>query len=116
MVCLDDGLTPADWYALLNERVFFWVDKKRLEVPAAQLKQARDRLVLVLDSSECGEKYGDQMELSPFNSGSTFYDAARRGPSTFTPLLTYDYPTWQRLRHEGIARSHRGSDGGRRHR
>ena len=91
--CLDDGLTPADWLALLDERVFFWVDEEhRDKFLTAQLKHARDRLVLVLDSLNMARSHGDQMELSPFNSGSTFYDAARRGPpplrrssSTTTP-------------------------------
>src|SRR5688500_2286593 len=28
--CLAGGLTPEDWYALLNSRVFFWFDPERL--------------------------------------------------------------------------------------
>lgn len=28
--CLLDGLQPADWYRLLNQRVFFWPSKERL--------------------------------------------------------------------------------------
>jgi hypothetical protein len=30
--CLDDGLSPADWMRMLNRRVFFWVDKKDLDI------------------------------------------------------------------------------------
>jgi hypothetical protein len=97
--CLDDDLTPADWLALLDERVFFWVDEAHLKrFLKAQVKHARDRLVLVLDTRSVARSHGDQMELSPFNSGSTYYDAPRRGLSTFTPLLKYDYARWQRLR------------------
>jgi hypothetical protein len=86
--CLDDGLTPADWLALLNERVFFWVDKKRLEgLLDAQLNRERDRLVLVLSTLRVARRHADQVELCPINSGSTIYRPARRGRYTFTPLL-----------------------------
>ena len=27
--CLTDGLTPADWYQILNDRVFFWLSRDR---------------------------------------------------------------------------------------
>jgi hypothetical protein len=29
--CLRDGLTPTDWYRMLNGRVFFWLTEARLE-------------------------------------------------------------------------------------
>ena len=85
--CLDDGLTPADWLALLNERVFFWVDKKRPEgLLNAPLNREQDRLVLVLSTLRVAKRHADRMQLSPINSGSTLYQSARRGRSTFTPL------------------------------
>ncbi|HEV2066807.1 MAG TPA: hypothetical protein VGR08_08220, partial [Thermomicrobiales bacterium] len=34
--CLVDGATPESWYELLNSRVFFWFDPKRLN----RLRQA----------------------------------------------------------------------------
>jgi hypothetical protein len=96
MSCLDDGLAPADWYAMLNERVFFWVDKKRLDrFLQAQAHQGWERLVLVLHTSSVAKRYGECMEISPINSGSTIYQPARRGRSTFTRLLRCDYATWQ---------------------
>src|SRR5262245_21478541 len=27
--CLNDGMTPEEWFETLNERVFFWVSKRR---------------------------------------------------------------------------------------
>jgi hypothetical protein len=97
--CLDDGLTPADWLALLDERVFFWVDETRIPgFMKPYLKNGVDQLVLVLDTLSVARSHGDRMELCPFNSGSTYYDAPRRGLATFTPLLRHDYPTWQKLR------------------
>ncbi|MBA3637350.1 MAG: hypothetical protein H0W57_13175, partial [Rubrobacteraceae bacterium] len=97
---LDDGLAAADWYAMLNRRVFFWVDKtSRDGFLRAQAYQGRDRLVLVLDTLSVAKRYGEQMELSPINSGSALRRPPRRGLSTFTPLLKHDYATWRRLRH-----------------
>jgi hypothetical protein len=96
---LDDGLAPADWYAMLNRRVFFWVDKKRLDgFLQAQAHQGRERLVLVFNTSSVAKQYREQMELCPINSGSARRRPARRGLSTFTPLLRHDYATWQRQR------------------
>src|SRR4051794_1629860 len=28
--CLECGMTPADWYRILNERTFFWLSRARL--------------------------------------------------------------------------------------
>jgi hypothetical protein len=101
MSCLDDGLAPADWYAMLNRRVFFWVTKKRCdEFLGAKTHHGRDRLVLVLDTLSVAQRYAEQMELSPINSGSAIHQPPRRGLSTFTPLLDYDYATWRRLRRQ----------------
>jgi hypothetical protein len=99
MSYLDVGLAPADWYAILNRRVFFWVSTKRLDgFLQAQAHQGWERLVLVLATSSVAKRHTEQMELSPINSGSARRRPARRGLSTFTPLLSCDYPTWQRQR------------------
>jgi hypothetical protein len=75
------------------------VDEVRLDgFLKGQLKLAPERQVLVLDTLSVARNYGDQMELSPINSGSTYYDARPRGLSTFTPFLKHDFARWQRLR------------------
>ena len=38
-------MTPAEWYALLNERVFFWVNEERLKGLLGAYRH-RDNLVL----------------------------------------------------------------------
>ncbi|MBA3449995.1 MAG: hypothetical protein H0T18_02145 [Chloroflexia bacterium] len=99
MNCLDDGLSPGDWLALLNQRFFFWPDEKSREgFLNARINWERDRLVLVLDTLSVARRHGEQMELSAINSGSTLRRPARRGLCTFTPLLRHDYATWRRLR------------------
>lgn len=97
--CLDDGLAPADWLALLNGRVFFWPDRESLgRLLGARLNRGRERSVLVLDTLGLARAHGERMELAAINTGSTIRRAARRGRSTFTPLRRHDYEGWRRLR------------------
>ena len=49
--CLTSGMTPAEWYATLNRKVFFWVTEKRLNKMLGAYR-GRDHIVLVLDSSK----------------------------------------------------------------
>jgi hypothetical protein len=97
--CLDDGLAPEDWLAILNNRIFFWSDEKSLaRLLGARLNRVRDRLVLVLDTLSVARQHHQRMELSAINTGSTIRRPARRGLSTFVPLARHDYETWRRLR------------------
>jgi len=96
---LDDGLQPADWIRQLNRRVFFWVDPKRVDLHLrTSIKRSEPRIVLVLDALSVIRQHYDQIEISPFNTGSTLRRPARRGLSTFTPLHRHNYRDWQRLR------------------
>lgn len=97
--CLDDGLAPGDWLAMLNERVFFWPDQESLgRLLSARLNRRRDRLVLVLDTLSLARRHGRRMELSAINTGSTIRKTARRGLATFVPLGLHSYGAWRRLR------------------
>jgi hypothetical protein len=97
--CLNDGLAPGDWLALLNSRVFFWPDRDSLaRLLGARLNRGRDRLVLVLDTLGVARRHRRRMELAAINTGSTIRRPARRGLSTISPLELHDYGTWRRLR------------------
>jgi hypothetical protein len=97
--CLDDGLSPADWLALLNARVFFWPDEGSLAAHlAARFLRGKPRLVLVFDTLSLTRAHAARVELAPINTGSTIRRPARRGLATFTPLLAHPYPAWRRLR------------------
>ncbi len=97
--CLDDRLTPEDWLRILNRRVFLWADRGGLSrLLGARLNRNRERAVLVLDTLSVARRYSDCIELSPINSGATMRRAARRGLSTFTPMLRHSYDEWRRLR------------------
>ncbi len=97
--CLDDGLGPADWLALLNRRVFFWADEAGLgRLLGARGNRSRPLDVLVVDTLGLARAHAERVELSPINSGATIRRPARRGRSTFTPLLELSYADWRRKR------------------
>lgn len=87
---LDDGLEPADWYALLNSFVFFWPDRERME---RQRHACGDRpqVVLTFDGGALLDRFGHDAFVSPINSGNARRKPARRGLKTLLP-----YEVWQR--------------------
>ena len=104
--CLDDNLTPPDWLQILNARVFFWVDKKRLNsMLAARTKRGRSSEVLIFETLGLVQSYFSRIEICPINSGSTIHRPTRRGSETFTPLASLSYFDWARKR--GLSRPDR---------
>lgn len=97
--CLDDNLTPDEWLKLLNKRVFFWPSKENLHRHLnARFNRTRSREILIVNTLSLSQAYAENIELCPINSGVTFRKAARRGKSTFTPLLKYSFAEWSKLR------------------
>jgi hypothetical protein len=97
--CLDDGLSPADWLALLNRRVFFWCHAEGLaRLLGARANRSRALDVLVVDTLGLARAYAHRIALSPINTGATLRKPARRGPATFTPLLELSYRDWSHKR------------------
>jgi hypothetical protein len=96
---LDDGLTPRDWMAMLNARVFFWPDRA---AGAGNLK-ARRKLGYasewhVFDTLTLLAPAWDRAEVAPFNTGATVRAPPHRGRGTFAPLATLDWEAWRRAR------------------
>lgn len=88
--CLDDGLTPTDWYLALNQRVFFWPDRARLRrLLSARAYRGDVQTVLTLDTRSIVEAYEPVIQLSPINSGATIMGVARRGNQTFSPIAAF---------------------------
>lgn len=88
------GASPAQWYELLNSKVFFWFDVERLE----RMRRAAGglgQIVLVLDTHRLLMRYEAQAALTPINTGSTLYRPAPRSPATFVPVLTWLASRWQ---------------------
>jgi hypothetical protein len=100
--CLQDNLTPREWYELLNSRVFFWLTRDRLLRllnAGAYSKLAHD--VLELDAKALVEAYRDKITLSPMNSGCTKPVAHPRGRDTFLRINDYPYNHWRTRRRRG---------------
>src|SRR5260221_1026036 len=66
------GLTPKDWYRLLNRKVFFWLHEERLETLLnAEAYWDKGHCVLTVDTRKLVEQHLDRIVLSPMNSGCT---------------------------------------------
>lgn len=92
---LHDGLSPRDWYKLLNGMVFMWTSKERLgTLMGARAYRHHAHLVLTLSSASLAAEYWEQIRLSPMNSGCTKPYPHPRGMMTFLPPTQYDYEKW----------------------
>jgi len=95
--CLTGGLKPADWYRLLNSKVFFWTTPGRLckMVSAGPYKQF-PHCILTLDTRKVVEDYRDKITFSPINSGATRFANTLRGLETFTRFEDFPYEAYRR--------------------
>ncbi|WP_292492581.1 hypothetical protein [Mesorhizobium sp.] len=95
--CLDDGLTPRDWYELLNSRTFFWLSRSRIwGLLRARAYRNVPQTVLTLDTKRLVAAHRDRIWLSPINSGATLFKPQRRGLATFQRVA--DFPFDQRAK------------------
>ncbi len=96
---LRDGLTPGDWYRILNRKVFFWVEEQRLEsLLRARSYRDRHHTVLTVDTRELLARHRSDVVLAPINSGNTARRAQPRGLQTFLPLDRYPFASWSARR------------------
>lgn len=97
--CLQDGMTPTDWYRNLNRRVFFWLTAERVEtLLEARAYRGRPHLVLTLDTSSLLRAHLPRISLSPINSGATLYSPKPRGAATFRSVAAYPWDEYRRRR------------------
>jgi hypothetical protein len=102
--CLVGGVTPEEWFRLLNERVFFWLSRDRLRgLLNARAYRGRPQIVLTLDTASVVAAHRPRIELSPINSGATIYNPQPRGRNTFLPIG--DYPFDERRKTRTIAKA-----------
>lgn len=95
--CLTDCDATA-WYSLLNERVFFWLNRERLHtLMLAREYVGKPHVVLSVDSLSLVEQYQNLIEIAHMNTGNTRPFAHPRGRSTFRALSDYDYAGRKRL-------------------
>ena len=97
--CLEDGLTPADWYALLNTMSFFWLSRSRIwTLLSARAYRNVEQTVLTLDSASLVAAHRDRIRLSPINSGATLFSPRPRGLGTFVAVGDFPYHERSRTR------------------
>lgn len=100
--CLQDNLTPTDWYHLLNKRVFLWLTRSRLlRLLTAKPYRELEHDVLELDALPLVQFYMDRITLSPINSGAIKPFPRNRGLDTFLPVENYPYAEWRLRRGVG---------------
>jgi len=100
--CLTDGMTPRQWYELLNGLVFFWLTEDRLRrLLGARPYRLLKHDVLTLDTARLVDDYADAILLAPYNTGSTAYEPPPRGWETFQSLSDYPFDEW-RARGRGL--------------
>ena len=78
------GMTPAQWYALLNRLVFFWCDRDRLNRQLGAYN-GRAQIVLTVDTKQLLARHAQHVALTPFNTGNARRKPAIRGRATFVP-------------------------------
>ena len=96
---LDGGITPRQFYKLLNQRTFFWVREERL-VRLLQARAYRDKShdVLTVDTEKLVKKYEDKITLCKINSGATPYKNGRRGRQSFKRIKKYPFSEYKKTR------------------
>lgn len=92
--CLVGGLSPADWYALVNARVFFWVDPDRLNRQRAACG-SRPQVVLCVSTAKLIDAHRDHIAVTPINTGNARRKPARRGAATFVPYADWVRSGWE---------------------
>ena len=96
---LTGGLTPRDWYGMLNARAFLWANPKRLEkllAGRAYRDDAHD--VLSFDTLPLVRAHADRIEVTPMNTGAAFMRAVPRGRESFVPLGDLPWEDWRARR------------------
>jgi hypothetical protein len=96
--CLQ-GLSPQQWYEILNRKVFFWLNADRLaRLLSARAYRDDAHCVITVDAALLLGRHLVQVRLSPINSGSTIFNPQPRGEDTFLPLDEYPFDAWARRR------------------
>jgi hypothetical protein len=87
---LTDGTSPAEWYALINCKVFFWAQEHRLlTLLNARDYRHKEHDVLTVNSDTLIRQYASRTRLCHMNSGNTWPMPHARDVGVFQPIDTY---------------------------
>lgn len=96
--CLSPGVSPEDWYRIVNRRVFFWTtDNDLARFLSARSYVGDPHIVIEIPTASLIDRHGPRVSLTPFNTGSTLHGpryvhARLRGPETFQPIESFSAP------------------------
>jgi len=102
---LNGDATPAEWYRLLNGRVFFWLSQKRLDrLLGAKAYRSKRQTILTLDTRSLVTSLASEIDLCPINSGATKPNPHPRTRRSVLPLAEYPLEEWntKRAKHDAI--------------
>ena len=100
-----DGITPAEWWNLINSRVYFFqtedgADKLRV----AYLSQGHAQEVLKIRTQAALQPVADDVEVTTVNAGVfPRTKGPSRGPSTFMPLADFPVADVKKIREVTVA-------------
>ena len=101
---LGGGLGPSDWYELLNRKVFFWPNEKRLHKMMCARAYKKDKhIVLVINTTSLLRSHFNDVLLSRINSGCTVPFPHPRGVDTFLPPDQHPFDSRKKSSGEGFA-------------
>ena len=96
---LEDGLTPEQWYLMLNQRVFFWLREERLlRLLNAKAYSSVAHTVLTIETAALLREHAAGVTLSPINSGATKPYPWPRSRLTFLAIPDYPFHEWRARR------------------
>ena len=100
--CLPPHMEPADWYRLLNSRVFFWLTRERLLVllNAGAYRDKRHDVIEVA-TRPLVKAYYNEIWLCPMNSGCTKPFPHPRSEDTFRRIPDYPYAKRRKMKRKG---------------
>lgn len=100
---LQGGLTPSDWYRILNRKVFFWLTPGRLQkLLDAKAYRNQRQTVIVLDTRSLLVRHSAKVLLCPMNSGCTKPVPHPRDATAFMPIDEYPFANRMRRRLEPV--------------
>lgn len=100
--CLPAHITPAEWYRLLNRKVFFWLTQDRLtKLLKAGTYRARPHTVIEVSARKLVEAHRQRIWFCPMNSGCTKPYPHPRDEKTFQRISDYPYSYWRSRRVRG---------------
>jgi len=85
--------TPEQWYALLNSKVFFWLDRERLSC-LRRVYRTLPQIVMSIDTERLLARHAERITLTPINTGNARRQPALRGPQTFVPYTVWVESGW----------------------